>query len=243
MLKTLLMDMDDTLCDTQAANRSARASFAEQLHHHFPAIDHERAATVYLKGIYRELSAAHAKVLLPVTHERNFRIQLIRMILQDEGVSEVPEEIANQLQDNFDRVRFASYGFFPGIRELLLEMRSHFTLVVITNGATFSQLPKIEASGLRNYVDFILVGGEEPEEKPAVSIFRKALSLAGCEASEAIHFGDSLEADIQGANNSGIRSVWISHGKDLDTRFGVTPVHTIENPFQMRDLLYSLHEF
>ena len=48
-------------------------------------------------------------------------------------------------------------------------------------------------------------------EKPAASIFKKACKLVGCEPSQAVHVGDSLAADIQGALNAGLQgSVWIN---------------------------------
>ena len=48
-------------------------------------------------------------------------------------------------------------------------------------------------------------------EKPAASIFLKACDMAACKPHEAIHVGDSLLADIQGAVNAGLQgSVWVN---------------------------------
>ena len=41
--------------------------------------------------------------------------------------------------------------------------------------------------------------------KPDPAIFDSALELAGCEASEAIHVGDTREEDVEGAEAAGIR--------------------------------------
>ena len=75
----------------------------------------------------------------------------------------------------------------------------------------------LKSSGvaLQNFVDHIIIGGLEKEEKPAKSIFEKAMRLADCQPDEAIHVGDSLKTDIAGANNAGIRSIWVSHGEEL----------------------------
>jgi len=115
-------------------------------------------------------------------------------------------------------------------------------LVVITNGPEFSQVPKVEAVNMADYVDHIIIGGQEPEQKPFSSIFEKALKLAGCEAHEAIHVGDSLAADIVGAHNSGITSVWIQHQQPLDAELGINPHHTVLHPCEIPALILDLYE-
>ena len=62
---------------------------------------------------------------------------------------------------------------------------------------------------ISNYCDYVLIGGLEPEQKPAKRIFDKACQLANCSSSEALHAGDSLSSDIKGAKAAGIKSFWI----------------------------------
>ncbi len=81
---------------------------------------------------------------------------------------------------------------------------------------------------MQSHVDFIIVGGDEPEEKPAPSIFSKAMSLANVQPEEALHVGDSLSSDIYGANRSGIKSVWIS-----DSTQNINEVHKEHQPTYM----------
>ena len=241
MLKALFLDLDETLCDTTGANRKAVAIMADKVAELFPGqIDPQDVAERYLKGIYRELDERYRSLLLPVTNEEAFRLALIELILRDLGLENFPPETAGILQSTFDNARTACFDFFPGIKDLLLELRHRFTLVVITNGPEFSQVVKVETVELHKYVDHIIIGGREPAQKPAVSIFEKALRLCGCDRHEVIHIGDSLSADIAGANNTGIDSVWISHSEDLDPSLGIEPTHIIENPFQLRDLLMQL---
>lgn len=241
MLKALFLDLDETLCDTSGANKKALFFMAEKARSLFGhRIDAQAFAERYLKGIYRELDVRYSQLLLPVIDEEKFRIALIRLILEDLHIDDTSDMAIAELQQTFDTARSYCFDFFPGIKELLLELRARFTLVVITNGPEFSQLAKINAVNLGNYVDHIIIGGQEKEQKPAVSIFEKALGLAQCSNEEVVHIGDSLKADIAGANNSGITSVWISHGNELDTAGGIIPDHIIETPFQLRDLITRL---
>ena len=46
--------------------------------------------------------------------------------------------------------------------------------------------------------------------KPEEAIFRYALERAGVEPNEAVHVGDSLEADVAGALGAGMRAVWLN---------------------------------
>lgn len=53
--------------------------------------------------------------------------------------------------------------------------------------------------------------------------------------------GDSLAADIVGANNSAITSVWIQHQQPLDAELGINPSHTVMHPSEIPALINRLH--
>ena len=244
MLKALFLDMDETLCDTQGANQQAQQLMAQAAQQSFSDLDGQRFASDYVKGIYRDWTDTQRQRYTPIIEQHSegtFRVQLIRDLLAEQGQKQVSEALAEQLQTGFDRDRLDAFKFYPGIGEFLLSARQYFTLVVITNGPEFSQVPKVEAIKLADYVDHIVIGGQEPEQKPARSIFEKALMLAGCQAHEAIHVGDSLAADIAGAHNSGISSVWIQHQQPLDAELGINPSHTVLHPSEIPALIKQLH--
>jgi len=242
MLKALFLDMDETLCDTHFANEQATKLMADSLKKQYK-VNGRAVADAYVAGIYRQWSASQRARYLPIIEEQSeeaFRRQLIVDLLSDQGVNDVSEAAAQTLQDNFNSDRLEAFDFYPGIKAFLIEARKLFTLVVITNGPEFSQVPKVEAINLADYVDHIIIGGQEPEQKPARSIFDKALRLASCEAHEAIHVGDSLASDIAGAHNSGIPSVWIQHQQPLDAELDINPHHTVLHPGEIPALVGKL---
>lgn len=245
MLKALFLDMDETLCDTSGANKKAKVLLAERLQSLYSSdFDAETFANAYLLGIYREWTDAQKERYLPIIAsdgEEAFRNQLIADLVAKQGFDAPSLEEASNIQKQFDADRLANFHFYPGIVEFLKEARKAFTLVVITNGPEHSQLPKIDTVQLQDLVDHIIVGGQEPEQKPARSIFEKALKLAGCAAHEAIHVGDSLAADIVGAHNSGITSLWIQHQQPLDAELGINPSHTVLHPSEIPSLIRELH--
>ena len=247
MVKALFLDLDETLCDTTGANMKALQVMAGTFSLLFEGegagngeVQSEVFVERYLNGIYRNLDERYASLLLPVTDEGDFRLALIELILKDMGLTDIPEDAAQTLQDSFDDARKECLDFFPGIEQMLSDFRQQLALVVITNGPEFSQVAKVEAVSLQEHVDHIIIGGQEPEEKPAASIFHKALQLAGCEAHEAIHIGDSLKADIAGANKVLIPSVWVSHGQVFDTEIGATPTYQVDSPTELPELLTEI---
>jgi N-acylneuraminate-9-phosphatase len=246
MLKALFLDMDETLCDTPAANVHAKQLMAQALHaQHGSTFDAAGFADAYVTGIYREWSNSQQARYMPIIEqhsEQAFRVQLIADLLAERGIEDSCNHSAQALQSKFDQDRIDAFDFYPGIKEWLAQARKIFTLVVITNGPEFSQLPKLERVNMAAHVDHVIVGGQEAEEKPYPSIFNKALRLACCEAHEVVHVGDSLAADIAGAHNSGITSVWIQHQRPLDAELGINPHHCIMHPSEIPALIHQLHE-
>lgn len=53
-------------------------------------------------------------------------------------------------------------------------------------------------------VDAVIVSGVVGVEKPDPAIFRMALAAIGVEPSDAVHVGDSVRFDVDGARNAGI---------------------------------------
>lgn len=246
MLKALLLDLDETLCDTEGANAYAKQQMADSVKTQFDTtIDGETFTDNYITGIYRDWTAAEHQRYMPIIEQQSegaFRIQLIIDLLAARGINNVNHDVAKAIQDQFDEDRINAFDFYPGIVDFLAEARQLFTLVVITNGPVFSQVPKVETIKLTDHVDHIIIGGQEPEQKPAASIFHKALKLAGCEAHEAIHIGDSLKTDIAGALNMGITSLWVQHQQPLDAELGINPHHTVLHPSEIPAAIQRLHQ-
>jgi N-acylneuraminate-9-phosphatase len=245
VLKALFLDLDQTLCDTQGANERAKKLMAQDVEAEYGLeLNGYAFAEAYVAGIYRDWSKGQRARYMPIIQQQSeeaFRLQLIHDLLAERNIDNISNKTAQAYQDKFDSDRLKAFDFYPGILAFLIEARKLFILIVITNGPEFSQVPKVERINLTDYVDHIIIGGQEPEEKPAPSIFHKALKLANCQAHEAIHIGDSLKADIAGAHNSGINSVWVQHQQPLAAELGITPQHTVLDPSEIPEKINQLH--
>ncbi|MBE4265113.1 HAD family hydrolase [Vibrio parahaemolyticus] len=231
--------MDETLCGTSQADKAAGQKFAAWIQQTYPQVSDPQAFLQrYLQGVYKKLNAEFPQLVALLPDENAFRCGLIQTILAEDGIH-IDAEQAQQAQHYFDSARMGAFTFFPGVKEMLTDLRKHYKLVVITNGPIFSQHPKLKATQMDEWVDHIIVGGEEPEEKPAASIFQKALNLVDVKPEEALHIGDSLAADIAGANNMGILSVWVNAtGASNPTE--ITPNFEIRETVELKEILKTL---
>ncbi len=229
MLKAIFFDRDETLCDTKYSNRKATEALKKRIEIDYPTIDASYFVQRYNDGFYKKLHGEYPELVELLSNELHYRTHLIILIAKELHVT-LSQKSALALQALFDTTRMVHFDFFDKIKQSLLELRKNYTLVVITNGPAFSQHPKLKTVEMCKYVDHIIVEGDEPEGKPAPSIFKKALNLAKVEPHEVLHIGDSHECDIVGATGVNIPSVWITH---QSSKPSLMATYTINSPEQM----------
>ncbi|WP_226481116.1 HAD family hydrolase [Natrinema amylolyticum] len=108
--------------------------------------------------------------------------------------------------------------FRPGAKAALEHARdrSRVGLGLITNGGRETQTQKLRALGIADAFDVRVFtdpsAGIHP--KPSTVPFERALGELAVAPDAAIHVGDSLHADIAGANAMGLDSAWLDTGRD-----------------------------
>lgn len=96
--------------------------------------------------------------------------------------------------------------------------------------------------GIIEYFDTLTSSEEAGAWKPDPRIFRLALSKAQCTGPEAIHIGDNLERDVNGAKNVGMTAIWFPNSPDASSD---VPDYTIWNLSEIVEIVsdfgISLH--
>ncbi|MBL8057596.1 MAG: HAD family hydrolase, partial [Anaerolineales bacterium] len=72
----------------------------------------------------------------------------------------------------------------------------------------------IDQAGLRPYFDPIVISAAVGLRKPNPQIFARVLAAWGRPAAECVMVGDTLGADILGAQLAGLRHVWLTAHAD-----------------------------
>jgi len=103
---------------------------------------------------------------------------------------------------------------FADVRPGLADLRERGHSLYVVSNWDCSLPDWLGPTGLLDLVDGVLTSADVGAAKPDPAIFRRALSLAGVEGSDAVHVGDSLDNDVQGARAAGIRPILVQrHGE------------------------------
>ena len=128
-----------------------------------------------------------------------------RLILSGAGV-EVDTGTALDIWRRVQRIPYGMRAFDDVAPTLdLLKMRG-LTLGIISNMNRRGD-DLTDSLGLTPYVDFTVTSLEVGAEKPHPPIFLAALARAGVEPMAAVHVGDQIESDVEGARSIGINPV------------------------------------
>ena len=96
-----------------------------------------------------------------------------------------------------------------GYREVIEQIGdAGIQLGMITNGSVRSQDPKIDALGIRDVFEVILISEAEGVAKPDPVIFQRAVDRLGVSPHQAWYLGDHPVNDIQGATSAGLGTIW-----------------------------------
>jgi HAD superfamily hydrolase (TIGR01662 family) len=99
----------------------------------------------------------------------------------------------------------------PGAREVLARTRKEkYKTALIANADGISARNVIASCSLEDYFDVMVISGEVGIEKPDTGIFHIALDRLGVRAGNAVMVGNRINADIHGAKQAGMKSVWFS---------------------------------
>ena len=100
---------------------------------------------------------------------------------------------------------------FDGTLAILDYLIVRYQLHIITNGFEEVQYKKLKNSGIFHYFSTITTSEEVGLKKPNPLVFNKALEKANAIPNQSVMIGDSFEADILGAKNIGMETIFYNY--------------------------------
>lgn len=192
--KAVLFDLDETLTDRNKSLMRYSNEFLQSF-----------------KGYLTDVSSEDLYQLLKIANGNGYRSR-------DDVFAQLVEELP-WAHKSLETLQISEHwaSTFPlcsvattGMYEVLDNLKSRgIILGIITNGGTFSQNKKIDALGIRDYLDTIIISETVKVKKPDSDIFAIALEKINVSASETWYIGDHPANDIVGSYSAGLTPVWI----------------------------------
>jgi putative hydrolase of the HAD superfamily len=102
---------------------------------------------------------------------------------------------------------------FPDAAPALERLRAMGLRLVVVSNWDCSLSQWLAPAGLLDLVDGVVSSGAVGAAKPDAAIFLRGLELAGVGAERAVHVGDSLRNDVEGARGLGIRAILLDRAR------------------------------
>ncbi len=145
------------------------------------------------------------------------------------------EELARKMSGYFLEVLPTKQNLFPYTHEILQHLKEKtYKLHLITNGFEKTQWRKLDNSKLGQYFEEVITSETSNSVKPNKEIFEYALRITGAELTQSIMIGDNLDADIKGAINAGMDSIFVNHiNAELK---GIKPTYVITHLRELEEI-------
>ena len=167
----------------------------------------------------------------------------LQKVLADIGLNHLPQSDLQEAVKSMYTYTESWWKIEPDAHATLTKLREMgYRLGLISNAANTPDLNRlIDNHNLRGYFEVIVISADEGIRKPDPRIFSRTLARFGVKPEHAAMVGDTLPADILGAHNAGICSIWITrraNREENNTVQGIIhPDHTIPDLASLVDLV------
>ncbi|MHB1176805.1 MAG: YjjG family noncanonical pyrimidine nucleotidase [Daejeonella sp.] len=205
MYKHLFFDLDHTLWDF---DKNAEETLHELYHTYGLKELGLQSADIfidaYTKNNHQLWADYHVgKITKQVLRETRFARTFVEL-----GVP--PELIPGHFENDYVIICPTKTNLFPYAHETLAYLRHKYALHIVSNGFKESTEMKIGNTGLGKHFNNVFISESIGFNKPDKAIFEHILKRTQAEIPESLMIGDSVEADIRGAQNIGMKAIYFN---------------------------------
>lgn len=224
----IFFDLDHTLWDF---DKNAE----ETLHELFSIYNFHQlgfsSADVFIESYTKNNHQLWSQYHLGEINKEQLREARFRNTFIELGVE--PERFPAAFEEDYIQLCPLKTHLFPHAIETLEYLQEKYTLHLISNG--FKEATKAKISNadtnIQKYFTHIVISENIGIHKPHPDIFQYALKGANAEKESSIMVGDSIEADIRGAQNFGIDAIFFNPNKII------APSDVKHQIVQLKDLM------
>lgn len=248
-IKIILFDLDDTLIiEEESADKALIATSsilkdkhnidpveftitlrkeARKLWHSLPTHDYAKQISVSSwEALWARFTGDHPKQKELFSIRKEYQFVAWNNTLKLFNINN--DSLAEVLSKIFQKERRLIHELYPDTIEVLDKLKQNYKLGLITNGTPDLQWEKIKGGNLQNYFEKIVIAGDINISKPDTRIFQITIDYFNESLDSFVFIGDKIKTDIKGANEAGIKSVWLNRNNSVN-EMGIEPDYEIKN--------------
>ena len=178
-------------------------------------IDRYQAVTAFAATLWRDFfsqQSATPDTFLETVHRLDGHGYTPRPDFFESMAQEFNETIPSgkEIEERFYAEVWETPRLAEGVVDTLAQLHHEdIPLAIVTNGSIRAQSAKINASGLIEYFDVVVVSEAFGVKKPEPSIYLEAVKLLDVDPGDAWFVGDHPVNDIWGSKQVGFNTAWI----------------------------------
>lgn len=224
-IKAILLDIDNTILDfNKCADKAIKIAFEK-----FGLEYNENTIKVFIKqNDLLWLKIEKGEITRQDLHKIRFNIIFKALGIEGDG-EKTETEFRNALYSIAETV--------DGANELVKYLSSKYKVYSASNAIYNQQLNRLKMAGLYDCFSGFFVSEKIGHQKPTKEFFDYCFNnLGGLEKEQVIMIGDSLTADIIGAKNYGIKSIWFNKDKKQND-LTIVPDFTVNKLEEIKNIL------
>ncbi len=224
-IKAILIDIDNTLLDFDKSANKASYNTAEKYGITLPDNYNE-----IFHRVNDELwtSLQCGDIEKPDIYKMRFR-KIFDILGIDADSDSFEEDFRKEMREIAELVE--------GAEEILKYLSAKYPVYTASNASRFQQEVRLKKSGLWQYLSGMFTSEEIGFQKPAKEFFTFChKQLSPLSESEIIMIGDSISADITGAKNYGINTIWFNFKGETIDNYGFTDYY-VNSLYEIKDIL------
>lgn len=208
----VLFDLDETLFDRRG---SLRLFLADQFSRLTP-------------GLWQNAENTIKDFLELDNRGQTPKLEVYKTLLTKAGIED--EALAIVLFADYEQTAWRFARAFDGMDEMFAEFgRLGIKTGIVSNGQTHIQLRSFLALNLDRLVDAYLISETEGLRKPEPEIFLRAATRLAIAPEHCIFVGDNPRADIAGASQVGMKTIWFPNGAIWPTDLCLKPDAVVQS--------------
>jgi YjjG family noncanonical pyrimidine nucleotidase len=201
MIKTVFIDIDNTvLCFYKCADKALRNAFKRN------CIEFKDE---YLPKFFKINDKLWRMVEEgALTREEVHEIRL-RLVFKELGIDGDARKTEGYFLEEIERTAEP----VDGAKDLLIYLSSKYKVYAASNSIYTRQVARLKIADFYKYLSGVIVSDLVGANKPSKEFFEYCLKTAQTSAENCVMIGDSLHADMFGAKNVGMTTIWYNHLK------------------------------